>query len=63
MKKDRLQWMVVDRWGHLYTASNASTKKAAMERHVSDLGSEWWMHHRAGDRLVRVSISVIKTLP
>ena len=58
-----LQWMVVDRLGHPYAASNAYTQRDAKERHCSDLGKPWPAAHKEGDRIVRVSISVIKTLP
>ncbi len=61
--KTLLQWMVVDRLGHIYAASNAHTQQDAKERHYADLGKPWSEARKNGDRIVRVSISVIKTLP
>lgn len=58
-----LQWMVVDRLGNLYAASNAHTQGDAKERHYADIGKPWRQSHKEGDRLVRVSISIVKTLP
>jgi hypothetical protein len=58
-----LQWMVVDRLGNLYASSNSSTQKDAKERHYADLGQPWNKSYKQGDRLVRVSISIVKTLP
>lgn len=58
-----LQWMVVDSKGELYAASNDDTQTGAKERHYSDTGKPWSVAHKDGDRLVQVSISIIKTLP
>ena len=55
--------MVVDRLGNLYAASNAHTQGDAKERHYADIGKPWRQSHKEGDRLVRVSISIVKTLP
>ena len=55
--------MVVDRLGNLYASSNSSTQKDAKERHYADLGQPWNKSYKQGDRLVRVSISIVKTLP
>jgi hypothetical protein len=61
--KPKTQYMVIDRQGHLYAASNAHTQEDAKERHYADIGKSWPQAHKDGDRLVRVSISVIKTVP
>jgi hypothetical protein len=58
-----LQWMVVDSKGEFYAASNDDAQTGAKERHHSDTGKSWPVAHRDGDRLVQVSISIIKTLP
>jgi hypothetical protein len=58
-----LQWMVVDPKGRLYSACNESTQYAAKQRHETDLGESWRNRYANGDRLVQVSISIIKTLP
>jgi hypothetical protein len=61
MKK--LQWMVVDSNGEFYAASNDDTQNDTKERHWADVGEDWPTRHKKGDRLVQVSISIIKTLP
>jgi hypothetical protein len=58
-----LQWMVIDSNGEFYAASNDDTQTGAKERHYSDTGETWHSRYQKGDRLVQVSISIIKTLP
>jgi hypothetical protein len=61
--KTTKQWMVIDASGELYAASNAHTQTDAKERHYADIGEPWPTRHRHGDRLVRVTITIEKTLP
>lgn len=61
MKK--LQWMVADYKGKLYACSNSLSKKGAKLNHVADMRVPWLDCWLTGDRLVQVSISIIKTLP
>jgi len=57
-KKTIKQWMVVDKDGDIYAASNANTRRDAMERHYSDMGYPWSTALAHGDRLARVKIKV-----
>jgi len=59
-KKTTKQWMVVDKDGDIYAASNANTRRDAMERHSSDMGYPWSTALAQGDRLARVEITIIK---
>lgn len=51
------QWVVVDKRGNLYAASNADTKKMAVERHEHDLGEFWSTRKSKGDKAIKVIIT------
>ncbi len=59
-KKTTKQWMVVDASGNIYAASNAYTRRDAIERHWSDTGRPWYVALQDGDRLARVEITVTR---
>lgn len=59
----KIQYMVVDKKGQLYAASNACTQASAKDRHYFDTGELWPQRYAKGDRIVKVKIEIWKTLP
>ena len=55
-----LHWAIINKHGSLYAASNAETVRAAKERHYADTGLIWAAAYDRGDRLVRISVSLIR---
>lgn len=58
-----MHWMIITADNEPYAASNAYTKKDAIQRHESDFGVSWASRFSEGDRAVRVHLQYNHPLP